>query len=73
MSEYEVRPLPRVSRHATCPTCNHLATLLVEADLCPLREPLTDYCCTPGRHLYVCADESTEDCARRIVEMEDAR
>jgi hypothetical protein len=52
-------------RHA-CPTCNRLATLLVNADACPLQ--LADY---PGCDRYFCADEDTADCAARIVAWEE--
>ena len=58
-------------RHA-CPTCNHLATLLVNADACPLRmySDRGAWCEVNGKMRY-CADEDTADCVARIVAWEE--
>jgi hypothetical protein len=60
-------------RHA-CPGCNHLATLLVEQDLCPINERTGDGGCY-GRsgNWFECADEDTADCVARIVAWEESR
>jgi hypothetical protein len=60
-------------RH-TCPGCNHLATLLVNADACP-RQFLHEgwgWCGEHGKS-HTCADEDTADCVARIVAWEEGR
>jgi hypothetical protein len=54
-------------RHA-CPGCNRFATLLVNADACPLQER-GDTCRITGGF---CADEDTADCVARIVAWKEA-
>ena len=46
-----------------------LATRIIEQDVCPLKErgdTYDDYCLVDGE-CYLCADESPEDCAARVV------
>jgi len=59
-------------RHA-CPTCNRLATLLMNADACPLKAGDNGAWCGEHGTWYECADEDTADCAARIVAWEDAK
>ena len=60
-------------RH-TCPGCNHLATLLVNADACPLRFAGCSFgFCEKGGYAHTCADEDTADCVARIVAWEEER